>query len=198
MTILEHEWDRKSVEFPLNENSIVFDIGAYKGRWSIEIIKRYNCRLYAFEPQAWAHEVCRQALELYPRAHVFRHGLGVESGVFPMEEYETDGATFMVGRSERDQSGVGELVEIGSFLAKKRIRRIDLCMMNIEGYEYALIPHMLDLGIFDHMTYFMCQFHPFGEDGLAEMGKIRDSLYEKMDYRFDYQQVLTCWERKDR
>lgn len=71
-------------------------------------------------------------------------------------------------------------------------------MMNIEGYEFALIPHMLELGIFDRITYFMCQFHPYDGDEGHLYDQIRESLFEKMDYRFDHGTTLTCWERKDR
>lgn len=193
---LEHEWDLKSVDFPLTEESVVFDIGAYKGRWAREIATRYNPHLFAFEPQPWAAELCRRELESFPKAKVFEHGLGVDTGLFPMDEFGTDGCTFEVGYSTRDQIGQGRLVEILSFIKKNRVKKIDLCMMNIEGYEFRLIPYMLENGVFERIRYFMCQFHLFGDQDSARYEALRDAIYEKMDYHFDYGRVLTCWVRK--
>jgi len=92
---LEHDWDKRSVEFPLTEKSVVFEIGGYIGRWAREIAERYNPSLYVFEPQTWAYDQCRTALSLYPNAKVFPFGLGVESGFFPLGNYETDGCSLV-------------------------------------------------------------------------------------------------------
>src|SRR5690606_34223346 len=36
--------------YPLNEKSIVFDVGAYTGDWALEIHKKYKCTVNCFEP----------------------------------------------------------------------------------------------------------------------------------------------------
>jgi len=36
--------------FELDDESIVFDVGGYKGEWSEKIFCKYNCRIYIFEP----------------------------------------------------------------------------------------------------------------------------------------------------
>lgn len=196
--MLEHEWDQKSVQFPLDENSIVLDIGVYKGRWSKEIAARYGCKIYAFDPQAWVVELARKELVEFKDVVVYDHGLGVESGYFEMEEFETDGATFMLGRSQRQQSGTGYLIEMADWLSVNHIEGIDLIMMNIEGYEFKLIPYMIEHGIMQKVKYFMVQFHPYGYDQDDEYLKIRKQMAEIMDIHFDYGIVLVCWKAKEK
>lgn len=195
--ILEHEWDQRSVQFPLDEKSIVLDIGAYKGRWSKEIANRYGSRIYAFEPQQWAFEIARKELAEGPNIHLYNFGLGVESGNFEMEEFETDGASFVLGFSQRQQSGEGVLMDMASWLKENRINQIDLIMMNIEAYEFKLIPYMIGRGILPKVKYFMCQFHPRTYEQQDEFEVLKKQIEEIMDVHFDYGIMLMCWKAKE-
>ena len=38
------------VNYDLSKDSLVFDIGGFKGEWSHTISKKYNCDIYIFEP----------------------------------------------------------------------------------------------------------------------------------------------------
>jgi FkbM family methyltransferase len=193
--MLEHEWDRKSVQFPLTEESVVLEIGGYAGRWALEIAGRFNPRLYVFEPQHWAYQICREKLLEYDNAKVFNFGLGTKSGKYQMHKVGTDSCSFVIPEGGDHPTGEGELVEISHFLETQSLHAIDVCLMNIEGYEFALIPHMLQLGLFDRIRWFMCQFHPFGENSKADYQRLRDELSEGRLIKFDYGTVLTCWER---
>ena len=73
------------------------------------------------------------------------------------------------------------------------IQNINLCLMNIEGYEFKLIPYMIETGIMDRIDYFMCQFHLQGGKE-TEYYDIRRRLSETKKIRFDYGPTLTCWE----
>lgn len=42
--------DELRINYPLNSNSIVFDVGGYEGTWSHKIHDKYKCNLYIFEP----------------------------------------------------------------------------------------------------------------------------------------------------
>ena len=39
-----------SLDYPLTEDSIIFDVGAYKGVFTSKINKKYKSKIYAFEP----------------------------------------------------------------------------------------------------------------------------------------------------
>lgn len=183
----EHEWDKLAIHWPgLNEQSIVFEIGSYKGRWALQMAERYNPELYCFEPQGWACNVTKHVLQKY-NAHVFNYGLGVENAIMPMGEFETDGCSFL--RDTR-RHGVGEIRDIVEFIASFDIPVIDVCLINIEGYEYELVPYMLANEI--KPKNLMIQFH--GE-------ALQDLVLRKLiglDYVnvWDFGQTLACWKLK--
>lgn len=200
--MLEHEWDKRSVDFPLKPGAVVLDIGGYKGRWSLEMAKRYpESRIFFFEPQEWAFKIAKGELSEFPGVQLYKYGLGVESGIFEMEEFETDGASFILGHSQRQQAGEGHLVAMEDWLiaaqAERGLDRIDLIMMNIEAYEFKLIPYMIEKGILQRVGYFMCQFHPRNYEQQDEFEDLRKKLAGFMDVHFDYGIMLMCWKARD-
>lgn len=192
--MLEHEWDLKSVDFPLTEDSVVFEIGGYEGRWAKEIAKRYNPLLYVFEPQPWAFAKCHTVLSDFSNTYVFSFALGLATTTFPMGNWETDGCSFVNFPSGKP-TGEGRMREFITVMREISVKHIDLCLMNIEGYEFKLIPYMIETGIMDKIDYFMCQFHLTSATE-NEYHDLRRLLGKTKKLRFDYGPVLTCWEPK--
>lgn len=192
--MLEHQWDLDSVDFPLTEDSVVFEIGGYEGRWAKEIATRYNPELFVFEPQMWAYRKCLEALKGFDHTYVFEYGLGLKTGVFPMGNWETDGCS-LVNFPSGKLAGDGIITEMSEFLKSLNVDHIDLCLMNIEGYEFKLIPYMIETGIMDKIDYFMCQFHLVSATG-NEYYDLRREISKTKKLRFDYGAILTCWESK--
>jgi len=86
---------------------------------------------------------------------------------------------------------------IGAAFKELKIGRIDLMLMNIESYEYVLLPHMLDAGILPRRL--MVQFHPW-HDAFDEYGMALAKLHTRLDdlgYKiaWTYGILLTAWER---
>lgn len=172
---VEHPWDEQALDWPLKMHSVVVEVGGYKGRWSLQIAERYEPRLFVFEPQAWAADVCRAVLG--KRANVYAVALGDQDATLPMGAFETDGCSFT-----KPGDGIGQMREIkGMFDQCQIAEHIDLMLMNIEGYEYTLIPHMLSVGI--RPRWLMVQCH--------------GDMIDIAGYRvlWTYGQVLTAWER---
>lgn len=190
---LEHEWDRKSVEWDLAPDSVVVEIGAYKGRWAEIMSDMYRCKLYAFEPQRWAYEIARQKLDRFHNAYVFNCALGDISGDFEMGEYETDGCSFV--RVGQRVGGTGRMHEITDAFDRLGIVRVDVMMVNVEGYEYRLIPYMAGAGMMAQIKNIMVQFHPETTDETTHNAAIAmlDGLYSKL---WDYGDVLMAWGTK--
>lgn len=173
---VEHEWDAKALDWPLTMSSVVVEVGGYTGRWALQIAERYGPRLFVFEPQTWAADICRAVLG--KRASVYNVALGDQDATLPMGGYETDGCSFT---KPGDQ--LGQMREIGSMFAQCQITdRIDVMLMNIEGYEYTLLPYMFSQGI--RPRWLMVQMH--------------DTMIEHLDgyhVLWSYGRVLTAWER---
>ena len=187
----EHVWDEKAIDWPLTKKSVVVEVGGYCGRWALQIAERYHCRLYVFEPQPWAWNVCSSVLG--DKATVLPYGLGDESGMLAMRNWETDGASFVKAEGQ----GSGMVREVGAAFKELGIKRIDLMLMNIESYEYVLLPHMLDLGILPRRL--MVQFHPW-HDAFDEYGMALAKLHTRLgdlgyNVAWTYGILLTAWER---
>lgn len=181
----EHAWDRRAIDWPLSSNSVVVEVGGYKGRWALQIAEKYNAYLYVFEPQPWAAEVCRALLG--DRATVLNYGLGVEDAALPMRAWETDGCSFVKG----GDGPTGWMHEIGRAFEELGIARVDLMLVNIEGYEYTLLPHMFDRGI--HPRRLMVQFHDYADPTGTHRRAIEQRIAGRYRLAWDYG-TLTAWE----
>lgn len=178
----DHEWDEKAVEWSLTPDAVVVEVGGYKGRWALQIAERYQPRLYVFEPQPWAVATCMRVLG--KRAHIFGCALGDKDDRCAMGEWETDGCS-LVKPGEHQVF----MREIGQLFKAYDLSHIDLMLINIEGYEYTLIPHMLDRGIIPQRL--MVQMHSFAGDSAA----LRTTLATHYRLLWDYGDVLSAWER---
>ena len=54
-------------KYPLTKDSVVLDVGGYKGTFAAEIVRRYGCHVYVFEP----------VFDITPteNIHVYKYGL---------------------------------------------------------------------------------------------------------------------------
>lgn len=187
-TRLDNLWDWRAIDWPLNGGSVVVEVGGYKGRWALQIAERYSPRLYVFEPQPWAFAACQRVLG--DRAKVLPYGLGATSGMLAMGDWETDGCSFV--KPGGQTTGSGMLREIGGAFRELGITTIDLMLVNIEGYEYTLLPHMFDRGICP--ARLMVQFHDFADPSGDGMRAIQARMAGVYRLAWDYA-VLTAWER---
>jgi FkbM family methyltransferase len=132
-------------------------IGAYKGS-TCSFIRHYNpyVRLVAFEPQDWAFE------ELLKVAHASRIvpwklALSTEDKTsVPLYEYGTDAASLLAIPGSRTK-GTCRTVDAAKFLPEHYLNKIAFVIMNIEGYEYALVPYLLVSNI--EMARILVQCH---------------------------------------
>lgn len=180
----EHPWDVRALDWPLTRDSVVVEVGGYVGRWALQIAERYAPRLYVFEPQPWAAATCRAVLG--NRATVLDYALGVEDGPALMDKWGTDGCTL-----EGDGDHLVAVREAGAALAP--LGPIDLMLVNIEGYEYTLIPHLLARGI--RPRRLMVQLHVFadpdGQRGVALWDALTAAGYT---IAWQYTTTLVAWE----
>lgn len=191
--LIEHPWDARAIDWPdLTPSSVVVEVGGYKGRWALQIAERYGPWMLVFEPQPWAAQACREVLQ-GTSFHVFEYALGTVNGVAFMGEWETDGCSIVKDDSAEHQV---KIVEIGQTFRDIGITdRVALMLINIEGYEYQLIPHMLDEGILPDRL--IVQFHTFADPGGMQQAAIYARL-AALGYRilWTYGVVLTAWERR--
>lgn len=180
---IENEWDALALEWPINSDSIVVDIGGYRGRWALQIARKYNSILYVYEPQYWAYNVCREILKSY-MSFVYPYAIGTQNEYLPMSRFETDGCTFVDGYGP-----LGELRDAVQVLPEN----IDLMLINIEGYEYTLLPYLIDQGMLPKRL--MVQWHR-----VAATDDQHEDLIRRIELThtllWDFGNVLMAWETR--
>ena len=67
------------LEYPLNKDSVVFDLGGYKGQWTSDIFSKYCCNVYVFEPVMAFYETIKKRFQHNKKIRTFPFGLAEEN-----------------------------------------------------------------------------------------------------------------------
>lgn len=154
-----HELDGDNtlaLDWPLDENSHVWEIGGFEGRWVQQIWDKFHCHITVFEPQDWAVGKLNDRFQGNDKIDIRPYGLWNDDEMKNLGNYETDGASLF---SEKEPV---KRVEFKNFYPEilNFTPAIDLALMNIEGAEYTLIPEFIGTGVISRFGNFWCQFHP--------------------------------------
>lgn len=178
-----------ALDWKIDSSSLVWEIGGFVGRWAGQIERKFNPTIHIFEPQIWAVNTMKTYFEDNPKIIIHPYGLWTHYTNLTIWEHDTDGAS--VVRNEGRTSGVGEFRDIYYEMPPF----IDLCLMNIEGAEYVLLPYLIGLGRMTRFRYFWCQFHPrahaFDEEKTAH---IYDGMSKTHHILWDYFPTAVAWE----
>jgi len=179
----------QQVDFPLSRDSVVFDVGGYRGAWTEDLIERLGfCpEVHVFEPIAeYSFDIPkRERVEVHPFAlgAIDKEDLFIEagdaSGVFP-----DSGITVKV--NVRDIYGVFQ--ELG-------IYTLDLISINCEGGEYDILDRMIRTGLISRCKYIQIQFHDLFPEASDRRRDIRHSLTASHKERYCKPWVWEAWER---
>lgn len=178
-----------ALDWPLTEDSHVWEIGGFEGRWAQQIWDKFRCNIRIFEPQYWAVQKLRERFYGNDKIEIRPYGLWVEEDMLQIGNYHTDGAS-LVNNDGREPTMPGYFKqhyhEIQQFNHK-----IDLCLMNIEGAEYRLLSDMIASGIIMRFHNFFCQFHP---DLVERSNEIYEYICREMGNRKKIRSLDMIWD----
>lgn len=151
-------WQR----FSLPPAPVIVIVGAYQGKamdFMGRLFRDYN-RIVGFEPQEWAYMAARERLDRRRQMWLMNAGLGPEHiDNAQMGEWHTDAASFVnTGPGTREQ-GTGTIAEADTALRAMNLSHIDLMIMNIEGGEYTLLPHLRETHWLERIDRLAVQWH---------------------------------------
>ena len=171
------------LDYDLNEDSVVFDLGGYQGQWTSDIFSRYCCCVYCFEPARRFAERITARFARNGKVRVLPFGLA-GSDRREWISLNADGSSICRGRRDEEI----ELVEAARFIEQHQIGRIDLMKVNIEGAEYELLEHLLQTGLIRSIVDLQVQFHNFVPDASARAQNIRRQLEQthRVTYQYDF------------
>lgn len=184
------------LNYPINENSVVFDLGGYKGDFTAEISKRYNCRIYLFEPSPIFYNECKERFKENDNIKCFNFGLSSESKKAFLSNNENESSTKPTKTPCQEYIPV-RLIKFSEFIKKEKIKNIDLLKINIEGGEYDILPHIIKNKSIRRIKYLQIQFHNFINDSEKRRSEIIYKLSETHQQQWCYPFIWESWERRE-
>jgi len=183
-----------ALDWPLNENSLVWEIGGFEGRWVRQIWDKFGCNITVFEPQIWACKRLREKFIAIPKVQIHPYGLWISDTTLSLNDYYTDGASVVKPAKGKDRADG----DFRYYAHQFSDLHIDVCLMNIEGGEYVLLPEFIRSGVIRQIDNFWCQFHPgyYSENDHQTFDEICAQLEETHEMLWNCYPTAVAWRKK--
>lgn len=169
--------------YDLNINSLVFDIGGYKGGFANRIFDKYGCKVYVFEPLF--------SIQNSTGIKVFPFGISDTTRNDYISVDEDSSSLY----SDKNKIKI-KLMALEDFLTVMNINKVDLIKINIEGEEYRLLNHMINTGIINIFDNIQIQFHSFMPDSEKKRNEIIRKLKNTHICEWCYEFIWESWKKK--
>ncbi len=186
--------DYLRLEYNLNKNSIVFDIGGYLGDFAKKISKKFDCKIYLFEPSLSFYNQCLERFKDNKNILCFNYGVGNLNGDFILSnDNEASSTKRKLSESEGEKIRIKKISEI---IKELEIDNIDLMKINIEGGEYDLLPFLINENLISKINNIQVQFHNFVPDAKKKREDIINLLKNTHKNDWSYYFVWENWSLK--
>jgi FkbM family methyltransferase len=175
----------------LDEQSIVLDVGGYKGQWASDIYAKYGCTVHVFEPVPAFADAIATRFSRNSRIVVHRFGLA-DVTTRTRICVSADSSSVL-----RDGSAYAEidLIRAADFFAEFRIGEVGLMKINIEGGEYQLLPHLIAEKLINRIVSLQVQFHDFVDNARELRDRIRAALRQTHEPTYSFDFIWENWKR---
>lgn len=185
------------VKYPLNSNSLVLDIGAYKGVWAKQINELYGCQVICFEPVKSMFEQLKQNIGDNKNIKAYNVAISDKNGTEDICLKKDASSLYEKGSSYETV----ETKTLKTAMLDYKISCADLVKMNIEGSEYAVLEHMIankpeGMGAFDYFKHIQIQFHMNVPSYKERRQAIQDELRKTHKKDYDYEFIWESWSKK--
>lgn len=186
------------LNYDLNENSIVFDLGGYQGWFAENIYKKFNCYVYVFEPYTPFFENIESKFKNNKKIKVFNYGIYDQTSdvsFIPLNE-----GSSVANLNEKNNIDKNfDTVKVKSFkdvYDELSIDFIDLIKINVEGSEYRIFNNIFENGYVNKIKNFQVQFHKEFPDSEKFLYEIRKELSKTHKQDWSYEWVWENWSLK--
>jgi len=181
-----------NLNYDLNENSVVIDLGGYTGEWAQQIINKYNPNIFIIEPVTKFYDIMISKFSNNNKVHLMNVAAAIEN---------KEGFLHINGDSTSSLLKNGTALNIqyksiDTILKIWNLDKVDLIQINIEGDEYELLDYMIQTDLISMFENIQIQFHLFVEDAVTKRENIRKGLINKgFKNKFDYPFVWESWSK---
>ncbi len=180
------------VEYILNNNSVVVEVGGYLGDWSSEIFARYSSNIYVFEPLKDNFKKLKGRFKFNKKIRLYNFGLWKCNGKLSIKA-DNDSSSLVRPGSQREVVNVRDVIELKNIIDTKYI---DLMQINIEGGEFALLERLIETGYINNIKNLQIQFHKDIPESSRKMEILHQKLRRTHIQVFYYSFVWEGWKIK--
>jgi FkbM family methyltransferase len=185
--------DSLRLDYKLDENSLVMDVGGYQGEWAQSIHDMYKCHIMIFEPVTSFAQNINRRFQNNDRLVCHDFGLGCSTRNETIN-INDDGSSIFICKDKAEQTIL--IRDVVDFIDENKLIKIDLIKINIEGGEYELLNCLLDNGYIDRFTDIQVQFHDFVDNAKNRMKDIQERLSLTHSRTYHYTFVWENWRKK--
>ena len=106
------------MNYDLNENSVVLDLGGFHGEWANKIWHKYNCFIYVFEPIPNLYEYINERFKDNEKIKVFNFGISDVDKTIGIT-LNNDGSSFYLEGQDKVECSVKSVYKFFVEMAKK-------------------------------------------------------------------------------
>jgi FkbM family methyltransferase len=154
------------INYPLNNESIVVDLGARHGNWADLIKQKYDSKIYCFEV---VPEFCEQLKN--KGYNTFCVAVSDKKEKIKLGVFESEASIFY-----EDSNFEAEAIKASEIFGLINHKSIDLMKINVEGAEYSILNELIKSGYINKIINLQVQFHLFDDYKNNEY----DDLYKKL------------------
>jgi len=166
-------------KYKFDTNSTVVDIGSYDGTWLKKITDMYGCYGIGLEP---VNKFYLKSLNnSTDKLQFINAGITIKNEHKLKINLNVDSTSILTtGRplEHQDEECEITLINVMDFLNNISFKKIDLLQINIEGYEYELLPYMIENNLFNNITNLQIQFHSISTLSETKYINIKKKLNE--------------------
>lgn len=182
-----------NLNYNLNKNSIVMDLGGFYGVWAEQIINKYDPYFYILEPIPSFYKILLDKFLNNKKVKVFNFGIS---------NTNEDGSIFVSGDASSRNISHGSpipvvLKNMKTVLNLCELDHIDLLQVNIEGDEYNVLDDIIETDTVQKINTLQIQFHLGIHNCEERREKIQNNLLN-LGYKlnFNYPFVWESWSKK--
>lgn len=182
----------------LDADSVIVDVGAFRGHVALELFELYGGHVHAFEPADTFYEDMVQRFEGNDRLHAHHYGLGKRDAMLSLS---TDGmaSSFETETTYRDAAPTTtvQIRDVADAFDEIGLERIDFMKINIEGGEFDLLERLHETGWLDRTRYLLIQFHEWYDKAEVRRWRARRQLKEHHKEQWCCPWIYELWCHED-
>ncbi len=184
--VAAHGDETRRLDYKLDRDSIVYDIGGYIGEWAEAVDKHFGCHIEVFEPIKKYADLLADKFSRNKNIVIHNFGLGGKTEKLHISLENEASSVFK-------QGATSELVQIKKVSKNLYHEHIDLMKMNIEGGEFGLLNDLIKSGKIASIDNLQIQFHDFAPNAKSERLRIQHRLAQTHTLTYNYPFVWENW-----